>query len=116
MQVQQRQDLGDLGTLATPRRQDQRAKPHPRARGRVDPPVVHSRRAHRDRTRGGGDLPLAGVAVAHHQPAAVLVALGGVGGEVGVDLGFQGGGEQPLGALAHDRVQVQTQLTRPARG
>jgi hypothetical protein len=39
--------------------------------------------------RGGQHLPLAGVAVAYHQPAALPVTLAGVGGQVGVDLGLR---------------------------
>jgi hypothetical protein len=55
-------------------------------------------------------LALAGAAVAHHQPPAALIPLGGIGGEIVVDLGFQGGGQHPPGTLAHDRIQVQAQL------
>jgi hypothetical protein len=50
------------------------------------------------------------VAVAHHQAPAALVPLGRVGGEVIVDLGFQGGGQHPPGALTHDLIQVDAQL------
>jgi hypothetical protein len=107
VQVQQGQHLGDLGALAAPGRQDHRAEPDPPAAHRVRAPVIHPRRAHRDRASDGGDLPLAGVAVADHQPAAALVPLGHMGGEIAVHFGFQGGGEHPPGALAHDRVQVQ---------
>jgi phage protein D len=57
------------------------------------------------------------VAVADHQPPAVLVPLARMGGEIVVDLGFQGGGQHPLGALTHDRIQVQAQLVlRPGIG
>ena len=86
-------------------------------RNRIRSPVTRSVR--RSSTRGartvtapgrGRDLPLAGVAVAHHQPPATLVPLGRVRGEIRVDLGLQGGGQHPPGALAHDRVQVQAQL------
>jgi hypothetical protein len=42
----------------------------------------------------------------------MLVPLGLVGGQIVVNLGVQGSGEHPPGALAHDRVQVQAQLTR----
>jgi len=50
------------------------------------------------------------VAVAHHQPPATLVPLGRSGGQVGVDLGLQRGGQHPPGALAGKLVQVQAQL------
>jgi hypothetical protein len=42
--------------------------------------------------------------VAHDQPAAVLVALGGEPGDVGLDLSLQGLGEHPAGAVTHDLV------------
>jgi hypothetical protein len=80
-------------------------------RNRARCPVAGStRRPHRYRASHGGDLALAGVAVADHQAPAVLVPLGRVGGQIVVDLGFQGGGQHPPGALAHDLVQVQAQL------
>jgi hypothetical protein len=44
------------------------------------------------------------VAVADHQPPAVLVPLVGQLGDVGVDFGLQRGGEHPSGALADDLV------------
>jgi hypothetical protein len=50
------------------------------------------------------------MAVAHHQPPAALIPLGGVGGQVVVDLGLQGGGQHPPGTLTHDRIQVHAQL------
>ena len=51
-------------------------------------------------------------AVAHHQPAPVLVALVGELGDVGVDLGLQRLGQHPPGALADDLVD---QRRRPSR-
>ncbi len=45
------------------------------------------------------------VAVADHQPPAVLVELLGVGFDVGGDLGLQRRGEHLPGAVAHDRVE-----------
>jgi hypothetical protein len=110
MQVQQGQHLGHLRALAAPRRQDHRTKADPLAGHQVSPTVVHPRRAHRNRPSHRRDLTLARVAVAHHQPPAVLVTLGQVGGEVGVDLGLQRGGQHPPGALARQLVQVQAQL------
>ena len=61
-------------------------------------------------------MALAGVAVAHHQPPAALIPLGGICDQIVVNLGLQGGGQHPPGALAHDRIQVQTQLTRGLLG
>ena len=110
MQVQQRQHLGDLGALTAPRRQDHRAEPDPLARHRIDPAVVDPRRLDRDRPGRGQDLALAGVPVAHHQPPTLLVPLGRSGGQVGVDLGLQRGGQHPPGALAGQLVQVGVQL------
>ena len=110
VQVQQRQHLGHLGALAAPRRQDHRPEPRPLAGHRIDAAVIHPRRADPDRPGHGQDLALAGVAIADHQPAATLVPLGGMRGQVGVDLGLQGGGEHPPGALAGQLVQVGVQL------
>jgi len=56
------------------------------------------------------------VAVADHQPPAVLVALGCIGGEIVVDLGLQRGGQHPPGALPHDRIELQAQLVRGLLG
>jgi hypothetical protein len=109
-QVQQRQHLSHLGTLAAPRRQDDRPEADPLAAHQVSATVVHPWRAHLHPTRGGQHLARAGVAVAHHQPPATLIPLGGVGGQGGVDLGLQGGGEHPPGALAHQLVHAQAQL------
>jgi hypothetical protein len=110
VQVQQRQHLSHLGTLAAPGRQDHRPEPHPLTAHRVGPAVVHPRRPHRDHPRRGRDRALAGLAVAHHQPPASLVPLDRVRGEIRIDLGLQRGGQHPPGALAHDRIQVQAQL------
>ena len=110
MQVQQRQHLSHLGALAAPGRQDHRAETDPLAGDQTGAAVIHPRRPHRDRTRGSHHLALASMAVADHQPPATLVPLGQVRGEVIVDLGLQGGGQHPPGALAHDRIQVQAQL------
>jgi hypothetical protein len=43
-------------------------------------------------------------AVAHDQPPAVLVAVLGVAGDVGVDLGLQGLGQHPTCALTHQLI------------
>ena len=92
----------DLRGLARPRRQDRRREPLPLTGFRVDALVVDPRRVHLDRARAGGHLPRLVVAVAHHQPAAVLVALVGEPGDVGVDLGLQRLGQHPPGTLAHE--------------
>jgi hypothetical protein len=83
VQVQQRQHLLDLRGLARPRRQDRRREPLPLAGFRVNPLVVHPRRMHLDRARGGGHLARLVIAVAHHQPMPVLVAFVGELGAVG---------------------------------
>lgn len=44
------------------------------------------------------------VAVAHHQPAATLIALTGELGNIGVDLGLQRLGQHPPGTLTHELV------------
>src|SRR5215213_11378668 len=43
-------------------------------------------------------------AVAHHQPASALVALADELGDVGIDLGLQGLGQHPTGALTDEFV------------
>jgi hypothetical protein len=48
--------------------------------------------------------------IADHQPPAVLVPLGSMRGQVGVNLGLQGGGQHPPGALAHELVEIGAQL------
>ena len=55
-------------------------------------------------------------AVAHHQPAAVLVALVGELGDVGVDLGLQRLGQHPPGALADDLVDQRRHHRRGGGG
>jgi hypothetical protein len=110
MQVQQRQDLSDPGALATPRRQDHRPEPGTLAGHRIHPAVIDPRRADRHGPSSGQDLTLAGVAVAHHQPAAVRIPLSGAGDQIVVDLGLQRGGQHPPGALASQPIQVQAQL------
>jgi hypothetical protein len=110
MQVQQRQHLGHLRALAAPWRQDHRAEPDTLTRHRIGAAIVDPRRPDRDRPGHSGDLPLARVAVAHHQPLAVLVPLGRARSQIVVDLGFQPGGQHPPGTLTHQLVQVKAQL------
>jgi hypothetical protein len=110
MQGQQRQHLGDLGARAAPRRQAHRAEPDPLAGHRIHPAVIDPRCLHRHGPRSGQDLTLTGVAVAHHQPPATLVPRSGAGDQIVVDLGLQGGGKHPPGALAGQPIQVHPQF------
>ncbi len=59
-----------FGDLPRPRRQDRRGEPHPLTGVLINPPVVHPRCPHRQRTGPGRDLPLGVIAVAHDQPTA----------------------------------------------
>ena len=104
VQVEQGQHLGDLGGLARPRRHDRRGEPLPLAGGRVGALVVDPRDGHLDRARAGQHLPRLVRAVADHQPAAVLIALGGMRRDIGVHLGLQRLGQHPPGALSHDLI------------
>jgi hypothetical protein len=104
MQVQQRQHLGDLRGLTAPGRQDRRAEPHPLPGVGIDPAVIDPRRAHLDRARRGEHLPGLVGAVAHDQSTPALVALVQVAGDVVLDLGLQGLGQHPPGALPHELV------------
>jgi hypothetical protein len=110
VQIQQRQDLGDLRRPADPARQDRARKSCPRTRHRVDALVVDSGPGDLDRAGTHRQRPRRRVAVADDQPPAVLVDLVGVGGQVGVDLGLQRLREHPPGTLTRQLVQVQTQL------
>src|SRR5262249_6690369 len=65
-----------------------------------DPTVVHPRRVHSDRPRADGHLPRPALAVADDEGVAVGVAVGGVGFQVGGDLGLQGRQEHAAGGLA----------------
>ena len=113
VQVQQRQHLGHLRGLAAPRRQDRRAEPGPLAGVGVGAAVVDPRRDHLDRPGAGEHLAWLVGAVAHDQPPAVLVALAGELGDVGLDLGLQGFGEHPAGTLTHDLVDQLAELPAP---
>ena len=112
MQVQQRQHLGHLRGLARPRRQNRRGKPLPLTGIGVDALVVDPRRGHRHRPRRGQHLPLMVIAVAHHQPATVLVDLVGVGVDIGGDLGLQRRRQHLPGAVADDLIQQRPRRTR----
>jgi hypothetical protein len=110
MQVQQRQPLGHLRRLTSPRRQDRRGEPLPLTTVGVDTLVVNPRRPHRHRTRGGQHLACDVVAVADHQPIPVLVDLTGIGIDVSGDLGGQRRREHRPRTVTHDLVEQ-----RPAR-
>jgi hypothetical protein len=77
---------------------------------RVGAPVVHPRPHDLDLADAGGDGARRGVPVADQQPVAALIDQLGVGGEIGVDLGLQGGDQHPPGALAEQLVQIGGQL------
>jgi hypothetical protein len=70
----------------------------------VDAAVVHPRHGHLDRACAGQNLAGLVGAVAHHQSASTLVALVEELSDVGVDLGLQGLGQHPPGALADEFV------------
>jgi hypothetical protein len=48
--------------------------------------------------------------VAHHQPPALLVLVGGVRGDVSGDLVFERGGQHPPRPLPHDLIQARGQV------
>ena len=70
----------------------------------VDPLVVDARGVHGHRARGRGHLTRAVIAVAHHQPPPVRVAVVGEPGAVGVHLGLQRLGQHPPRTLPHEFV------------
>lgn len=104
VQVQQCQHLLYLRGLAHPRRQDRRGKPHPLTGFGVNPLVVDPRGVHLDRARGRGHLTRLVIAIAHHQPMSVLVALISELGAIGGHLRPQRRGQHLLGTLAHDLI------------
>jgi hypothetical protein len=55
-------------------------------------------------------------AIAHHQSAAALVALGGEPGDVGVDLGLQRLGQHPPSTISHDLIDQRRRHRRSAVG
>src|SRR6202022_4087554 len=74
--------------------------------------VIHSRRLKLHRPGSQGKLARLGPAVAHHQPASVLVALAAMALDVIVGLSPQRFHQHPPCALARDLVQQQKLLTR----
>ena len=115
MQVQQRQHRLDPRGLARPRRQDRRREPKPITGFRIDTLVVDARRVHSHRARAGGHLARLMVAVAHHQPPPVLVALVGESGAVGVHFGLQRLGQHPPRALPDEVVDQRRPRGRRSR-
>jgi len=89
MQVQQRQHLRDLRRLTRPRRQDRPGEPAPRPAHLIDSLVVDPRRTHRHRTCRCRHVTGLVVAVADHQPAAILIDLVDMSVDVGGDLALQ---------------------------
>jgi hypothetical protein len=70
----------------------------------IDALVVDPRRDHLHRARAGEHLAGLMAPVAHHQPAAALVALGVELRDVGLDLGLQGFGQHPPRTLTDDLI------------
>jgi hypothetical protein len=54
------------------------------------------------------------IAVADHQPAAVLFPLGGVRRDIGVHFGLQRLGQHPPCALPHDLIDQRRRAVLPA--
>lgn len=108
MQIQQRQHLADLRRAAAPGWQDRRGKPLTLNAFRIHTAVVDPRRGHGHRAGGGHDLPLRVVAVAHHQPPAVLVDLVGEPVDISRDLGSRRRSEHLPRTLAHDLIDRRT--------
>ena len=116
VQVQQREHLGHLRRLAAPRRQDRRGEAPSLTRGLREVLVVHPWGEHLDRSGAGQELAWGVVAVADHQPPALLVDLVGVGVDVSGDFGLQGGGEHPSGPLVDELVQQRNRRSARAVG
>ena len=69
---------------------------------------------HLDRAGAGQHLPRLVIAVADHQPAAVLIPLGGMRRDIGVHLGLQRLGQHPPGAFPHDLIDQRRRAILPA--
>ena len=111
MQIHQRQHLGHLRALPTPRGQDLAAEPAPFTRVRVDSLVVHPRRHDLDRAVAitlGRVRPLP---TTSRQPStSTSSAMTAMTAKVGVPLRFQRRREHPSRTLPADRVQIERQL------
>ncbi len=107
VQVQQRQDLGDLRRPPTPRRDDDGLELGLFTGRLVDTTVVHPRCFDLDRSGHGLDLASPGVAISRHETVPVLIALVYELGEIRVDLGLQGSGQHRPRTFAADLVQAE---------
>jgi hypothetical protein len=114
VQVQQRQHLGDLRRLATPRRQNRRGEPLPLTSSLVHPLVIDPRRRHLHRPGRGQHPPRLRVPVTDHQPPTPLVDLLPMRGDVRRDLGLQRSGQHPPSTLPHDLIDQRPTHHRPA--
>jgi hypothetical protein len=54
------------------------------------------------------------IAIAHHQPATVLIALGGMRRDIGIHLGLQRLGQHPPRALPHNLIDQRRRAVLPA--
>jgi hypothetical protein len=106
VQVQKRQDLGDLWGPAAPGRDDHRAELGLLTGFLVHALVVHPRCFDLDRAGHGLDLALSCVSIARHETVPFLVALVCELGEIRLDLGFQGRGEHRPRPFAANLVQA----------
>ena len=102
-QIENRQHLGDLRRAAHVRRQDPTREPLALA-ACLHPFVVDPRRSDLQRPRPAGDFPRLRLAVAHHQPAALLVAVVGVFVDVLRNLYRQGFYEHPARSLPRELI------------
>ncbi len=107
VQVQQRQDLGDLRRPPTPRRDDDGLELGLFTGRLVDTTVVHPRCFDLDRSGHGLDLASPGVAVSRHETVPVLITLVYELGEIRVDLGLQGSGQHRPRTFAADLVKAE---------
>jgi hypothetical protein len=103
VQVEQRQYLVDLRGLAAPGGQDCRGEPLTLTL-LVEAFVVDPRRRDLDGSGAGQHLTRPSVTITHHQPAAVVVQLAGMRGDVGGNLRLQRGREHPPGAGTHNLI------------
>jgi len=104
-QAQDRQHVGDLRRAACVARQDPRTGLQLLAALRVDTAVIDARRPDRQRARPDRHAPLLAAAVAHHQPATVLVALVLERRDVLVGLRAQRRRDHPTRALAREPIE-----------
>jgi hypothetical protein len=79
---------------------------------RIDAAIVDPRRNHLYRSGAGQDLTRLVSAVAYHQPAPVLVALGAEPGDVVIDLRLQRLGEHLAGTLADQLINQRYRTIR----